>query len=137
MKQYGLPSFPPLAGIFTDNDGFAQQAQDTVIALLERGDCDLFGVVTCGVGGGYLVPLDEDFECHPVEKFVFLFKPARDYENAAAVVAATWGVDCAEMEADWNAAIGTADAVRLEEIPVCYLFESRAEAETWLSELNQ
>lgn len=142
MKQFSMPQYPAVRGKFEDQDSYAKYGQATIAEMIERGDCKQFGVVTCGMGGGYVVPLDENFECHPVELLVFTVKPAREYKNAAEVVEATWDVSVEEQEEVWNKALDrnrsdNEDAFRLKDIPVAYLFETPVQAQEWLEEYNE
>jgi hypothetical protein len=142
MKKFIMPQYPAVIGKFEDQDSYAKHGQATIAAMLESGDCNQFGVVRCGMGGGYMVPLDENFESHPVELLVFTVKPSREYENAAEVVEDTWGITCEEMEEAWNDALARdiadeEDAFRLKDVPVAYLFETPEQAQAWLEEYNE
>jgi hypothetical protein len=139
MQKYHIPQYPAVPGKFRDQDDFARTARATIARMIQAEDCNLFGQVTCGVGGGYIVPLDEDFEQHPVELFVFIVRPPKEYQSAAEVIADTWAIDVEEQEDAWNEVLGRnirdpEDAYILADIPVAYVFENQQDAQSWLND---
>ncbi len=50
--KYKMPSFP-VGGNFEDQESYAAGVRKTVAEMLER-ESDQFGIVRCGMGGGYV-----------------------------------------------------------------------------------
>jgi len=131
MKQYKMPSFP-VGGNFEDQESYAAGIRKTVAGMLER-ESDQFGVVRCGVGGGYAIDFSEDgYWLHPVELLVFVVKPEREYATMAEVVNETWSTSAEEENKGWE--VECFDCAR---VPVAYLFETTAEANAWLLEYTE
>lgn len=141
MKKFALPATPAVLGKFDDQESFAADAREKIAAMLEAEDYGAIGVVYCGIGGGYFVPLDDDFTLHPLEKFVLLVRGSRDFSTASEYVEAEWFVPAEALEREWSEALDRDpndpdDAIRLAEIPVEYLFEDKEEAAEWLQNVE-
>jgi hypothetical protein len=131
MKKYNMPSFP-VAGKFEDQESYAAGVRKTVAEMLER-ESGQFGLVRCGMGGGYALDFsEEDYWLHPVEMLVFVVKPETDYANMAEVVDATWGTSAAEENKGWET-----EGFDCAQVPVAYMFETEAEAQAWLAEYKE
>jgi hypothetical protein len=134
MNKFQIPQFPAVRGKFNDQDSYAEQAQSKIAEMLESDNNHQFGVVTCGMGGGYLVDFTEDeYQNHPIKLFAFLIKPEREYENAAEMIKDFWQCDVTEVQEMFDKDL----EVDLSEIPVSYVFETQEEADEWLVDFNQ
>lgn len=136
MKQFRIPQFPAVRGRFRDQDGYAAQAQSKIADMLETGS-DQFGVVTEGVGGGYVLDLSADeYRLHPVSTIVCMFKPTSNYTEAADLIRDTWdSTDVEEEEALWSKSLG--HDFKFADVAVAYLFDDAAAAAAWLSEYQE
>jgi hypothetical protein len=136
MKKFSLPSFP-VSSRFDDQESFAKQSRQVLAEIIRSGAGD-FGVVYCGVGGGYLVNFSkDDYWCHPVEDFVAVVKPDKEPANAAEHVEAEWGgCKVKDEEERWARGLDW-EEFNLSEINVEYLFETDEEAQAWLEEYEQ
>lgn len=135
MNKFSIPSFP-VSGRFDDQESFAKQSREVIAELIRSGGGD-FGVVYCGVGGGYLVNFSkDDYWCHPVKSFVAVVKPGKEPANAAEHVEAEWSGCKVKEEERWAKGLDR-EKFDLSEISVEYLFETDEEARAWLDEYEQ
>lgn len=125
MKKASIPSFP-VGGRFDDQEDFARNFRETVMDKDETGG---FGVCYCGVGGGYTVDMADEWMTHPTEEYVFMVKPARDYQTLAEVLRhEDWGMTPEEMDAECQR---NNEGWTCEDVDVTWLFETEAEMKAW------
>lgn len=129
MKKYSIPSFP-VSGRFEAQESYAAAIRAQIAKMVEDDDDTYFGVVRCGMGGGYAVDFTENWECHPVELCVFLTKEDATKYRSLADVAAEWPMTAEEM----NKA-SDIENFDCREVPCAYLFETFDAAKNYAAEL--
>lgn len=132
MRKFSIPSFP-ISGNFGDQESFAASVRQEIRRMVNSaGDSTHIGIVTGGMGGGYAHNLDESWGLHPIETIVFLVKPKKDYATMAEVVTDLWAYTTPE-ECNQDSEIEDFDC---REIPVGYFFDTQANAENFVAELE-
>lgn len=115
MKKFLIPSRPVVPGKFADEDNHYKYCQNILSTHADDPYCIWFGHLDEGSGGGSFLPMDEsehyDATVWPVQRFVFLVRPCRDYANGSELLA---DHDC-----------GSED--HLAGLPVEYMFETAAD----------
>lgn len=131
MKKYSIPSFP-VSGRFEDQESYAAAIRSQIAKMVEEYDDTYFGVVRCGMGGGYAVDFAENWQPHPIELCVFLTKEDATKYRSLADVVAEWLMTAEEM----NKASDIKD-FDCREIPCAYIFESFDDAKNYAAELAE
>lgn len=131
METFTIPTYP-INKKYEDEFDYAGSVRQYLCSIIESEEfCQHFGVVRCGMGGGYVIDFSEnDYWEHYIELCVFVVKPEKDYKTFAEVIESEWSTTVQEVEAEFNESMG----FRASEIPCLYVFETEAEAREWAKE---